>query len=236
MPRLIDTHCHVNLYADIPAVVAEIEQTSMQVVMVTNEPAAFEQNTIRSDCIHTALGLLPHEISRLAPELDRFLELLDGTRHVGEIGLDYVTQDEEQRRLQRSVFEKILAACAESGDKILSIHSRRASADVVRMLGTYFPGKAILHWFSGSVADVEAAEGIYFSLNTAMIRSRSAKKLIRAMNPDFILTETDGPFVEVDERSARPNDVKRVVNWLAQEWGTSFEEAADRVWTNWIRS
>ena len=154
---------------------------------------------------------------------------------LGEIGLDYLTEDAGERRLQREVFEKILSACAEAGDKVISIHSRRASDDVVSMLGSKFPGKAILHWFSGSVKNVEDAEGVYFSINPAMIRSRSGKKLIRAMDPAYLLTETDGPYVQVDDRDARPRDVKRVINWLAQEWGTNFDAAAERISKNWRR-
>ena len=235
MPTLIDTHCHVNLYPNGEAVVQEVEQDRMEVIMVTTEPDAFENHAVQSARIHPALGLLPQEINRLAPELDRFLGLLPQTRYVGEIGLDYVTECEAERALQREVFTRILSGCAEAGDKVISIHSRRAADDVIACIGRDFPGKVILHWFSGSVRNVEAAEGIYFSINPAMIRSRSAKKLIRAMNPDYILTETDGPYVQVDDRNARPSDVKRVINWLAQEWQVDFETAADRVWQNWLR-
>ena len=89
--------------------------------------------------------------------------------------------------------------------------------------------------FSGSVQNVEQAEGVYYSINTAMIGSRSGKKLIRAMNPDFILTETDGPYVVVDDRPAHPGDVKRVINWLAQEWGVSMEAATEKIVANWLR-
>ena len=235
MAQLIDTHCHVNLYESVAPLINEIANDNMEVVMVTTEPVAFETHGVNHPNIRPALGLLPHDINRLGQEVDRFLELLPSTRYVGEIGLDYLTEDAGERRLQREVFEKILSACAEAGDKVISIHSRRASDDVVSMLGSNFPGKAILHWFSGSVKNVEDAEGVYFSINPAMIRSRSGKKLIRAMNPAYLLTETDGPYVQVDDRDARPRDVKRVINWLAQEWGTNFDAAAERISKNWRR-
>ncbi len=236
---LFDTHCHVNLYPDVPRLIREIEEQAIEVSLVTTEPELFPdcvQLVAHAPHIHPALGLLPHEIHRLAPQVECFLEFLPQTRFVGEVGLDYVTEDDAERRLQRSVFERILSACAEAGDKIISIHSRRAADAVIERVGRNFPGTVILHWFSGSPKNVTSAENCYFSVNPAMIKSRSGKKLIRAMDPAFILTETDGPFVEVAGRPARPSDIRQVINFFSRDWGCSHAEAEARVAANAIRA
>jgi len=236
---LFDTHCHVNLYPDVSGLIREIEEQAIEVSLVTTEPELFPacvQLVAHAPHIHPALGLLPHEIRRLAPQVDRFLELLPRTRYVGEVGLDYVTEDDAERRLQQSVFERILSACAEAGDKIISIHSRRAADAVIERVGRNFPGTIILHWFSGSTQNIASAEGCYFSVNPAMIKSRSGKKLIRAMDPAFVLTETDGPFVEVAGRPARPSDIGQVIHFFSQDWGCSHAEAEARVAANAVRA
>ena len=160
------------------------------------------------------------------------------TRYVGEIGLDYVTTDKDIRGKQRDVFQRILECCAAHGNKVLTVHSRRASADVIAMIGDRFPGTVILHWFSGAIKDLRKAteRGMYFSVNPAMIRSRSAQRLAAEMPRDRVLTETDGPFVTVGSRPAIPGDVAGVVDWLARMWKISREEARQVIVVNLERA
>jgi TatD DNase family protein len=140
------------------------------------------------------LGLIPQSIREEAGNIDRFCELLAETRYVGEIGLDYVTEDESERRLQQQIFARILQECATAGNKILSIH--------------------------------------YFSINTAMVSSRRARRLIALMNPDRILTETDGPFIQFSNRPALPRDIVHVFHYLASQWGCTPLIAAQRIYEN----
>jgi TatD DNase family protein len=232
---VVDTHCHLNLYPDAPAQVAEFARAGTEVVAVTTSPEQFAATRalcLGAESVHPALGLIPQNIRRLAGQLPHLLRLLPDTRFVGEIGLDYVTQDPDERALQRRVFGRILEASSECGDRILSIHSRRASADTLAMLRD-FRGSAICHWFSGSVAEVEAADHVWFSINTAMVRSRRARALIAAMNPARILTETDGPFVTLGDRPTTPRDIQLVHEYLARQWGCDIAESASRVRDNY---
>jgi len=111
-------------------------------------------------------------------ELPLLEELLGETRYVGEAGLDYVTRDPAERARQRQVFATILNCCASHGDKVLTIHSRRAADEVVAMLGADFPGTAILHWFSGSSKTLAkaVAQGCFFSINPAMLESTGGRR------------------------------------------------------------
>jgi len=78
-------------------------------------------------------------------------EMLGETRYIGEVGLDFTTKDQRERALQSKVFGSILEHCASFKDKVLTIHSRRAAAEVVNLVGEKYPGTTILHWFSGSL-------------------------------------------------------------------------------------
>lgn len=96
-----------------------------------------------------------------------FEELLPESRYVGEVGLDagpryYRTFAEQER-----VFARILAACAEQGGKILTIHCVRAFAKVLEHIETQLPperGRAVLHWFTGTASRGQTGRGAWVLL------------------------------------------------------------------------
>lgn len=228
---VVDAHCHIDLYPDPAAVLARAEAAAVRTIAVTNAPASFPRMTqLVSSCrfVRAAIGLHPETISASEIDLAPFWEHLPATRYVGEIGLDYVTQDRNVRESQRRVFAAIVERCGEAGDKILTIHSRRAAAPVLQVIGGSFPGRFILHWFSGSVRDLERAveAGAFFSVNPAMIRSASGNRLVASIPRDRVLTETDGPFVMVRDRPAEPKDTALVVNALARIWSVEPSAAS----------
>lgn len=59
--------------------------------------------------------------------------------------------------------------------------------------------------------------------------------LVRQTPRERILTETDGPFVSVSNRPARPWDVSIVLAALAQDWDCSAEQAQRIVHENFAR-
>lgn len=232
--RYVDLHCHIDLYKDEAALLRRIESLGVQTVAVTNAPSVFfhtYQLAAKNRFVHAALGLHPELVKTHAHELSLFWNELPKTRFIGEVGLDYSTNDPADRSLQRKVFRDVLERCSSTGDKVLTVHSRRAASDLIDMVGRGFRGAVILHWFSGSVRDAERAiaNGLYFSVNTAMIQSKSGSTLIERMNPDFVLTETDGPFVKVGSEPASPPDVSRVIEYLAETWKMTVEDAQERV-------
>ncbi len=242
MTRLVDAHCHVDLFPAPPQLLAAASRgEGCHLIAVTNAPSVFEHTLELSHqypTVHAALGLHPQLVKTRSGELDLLRGLLERTRFVGEVGLDYQTRDEAERSLQREVFSKVVDACTMLGDRVLSIHSRRSSKDVLAILGATFRGTAILHYFSGSKREVASASsrGFFFSVNPAMIRSKSGQALIRCMEPDLVLTESDGPFVKYGKRPAEPRDVSVVLKYLSETWSCSLEDAAARVSANFERA
>jgi TatD DNase family protein len=114
------------------------------------------------------------------------------------------------------------------------VHSRRAAKEVIAAVGPGFPGWVILHLFSGTPGELDraAANGLYFSVNPAMTVSRSGEALIARMPRDRVLTETDGPFVPVGGRPARPPDTAQGVEYLARLWRTAPEVARQTIADN----
>ncbi len=234
---LLDTHCHIDLYPDYAQLIEEVEAQSIHTIAVTTTPSVFKhlQSLVSSRrFIHPAIGLHPELALQRQRELSLWLELLPETHYVGEVGLDFVTQDVENRRIQRRVFEQVVKSCAESGDKILTIHSRRAATEVVDIIGPNFPGQAILHWYSGSLKVLERGlkNGLFFSVNPAMLASDNGLKIVRAIPPDRLLTETDGPFVQLGGKSARPQSVAMVVRHLALLWERDENDVVTQIESN----
>lgn len=231
---LVDTHCHVDLYPDGAAVIAECEARRIATVAVTNAPAVFRacQTLVAGKrYIRPALGLHPELAHQRQGELALFRDLLPGTRFVGEVGLDFTTPDAEVRKAQVHVFEEVLGACAAVGDKVLTVHSRRAAQDVVDRIGANYPARVVLHWFSGSnrVLRQAVGYGCFFSVNPAMIRSESGRRIIAAVPPERVLTESDGPFAVVEGRPTRPTDMRGLVQNLAAVWAVDEGKAEELI-------
>ena len=234
---LVDTHCHLDLYPNPTAIARDVEDHSICTVAVTNAPSVFffTSNLAKSSRhIRAALGLHPELVATHGHEIDAFLSALEQTRYVGEIGLDYSTSDDVLRQKQRTVLQRILAACAEDKNKVLTLHSRRAAGDVIDHIGKDFPGTVILHWFSGSQKELRRGLdfGFYFSVNPAMTQSESGRKLISLIPIDRILTETDGPFVRMGDSPAQPSDVRSVITYLANAWHQAPDVIEQQVATN----
>jgi TatD DNase family protein len=234
---LVDAHCHLDLYENPEQVIAEAESSQTFTIAVTNAPSVYSHTarlTAKCRYVRPALGLHPELVHSHGREVEQIPDLLKTTRYVGEIGLDYQTSDPSQRQAQREALTSILKWCADYGDKILTLHSRRAATDVISCLGEAFPGKAILHWFSGSARELDSAakNGFYFSVNPSMMRSEKGRALVLRMPAGRVLTETDGPFVKVGGRVARPKDVLEVVEQLGIVWNLPTSTASERVLQN----
>ncbi len=234
---LIDTHCHIDLYKDPVAVVREAERNRVYTIAVTNAPFVFRHMAeLVAGCryVRVAAGLHPELIAKYGDQIESLRPLLKETKYVGEIGLDYTTTDENLRFRQRKILERILAWCAEERNKVLTLNSRRAAADVISIVGDSFQGKAILHWFTGNTKEVEKAAnfGMYFSVNPAMIMSDRGKSLISAMPIERVLTESDGPFVKIFGRECKPENLGFVAKELAKIWNISHQQAQHKIYEN----
>ena len=119
-------------------------------------------------------------------------------KYVGEIGLDKSQHFKQHYDIQYQVFSKLIAIIEKSGGKIMSIHSRNAVPEVLKILNKHpNSGPAVLHWFSGSQTQLSQAieQDCWFSIGPKMLESKKGIELIQMMPFDKILFETDGPFV-----------------------------------------
>ncbi len=235
---MIDFHCHLDLYPDPTAVRDECVKRSTYILSVTTTPSAWKgTSALATDGkrIRTALGLHPQLAHERHSELALFDTLLQETRYVGEIGLDGAPEFRPHWQTQVAVFEHILSKCSESGGRIMSIHSRRASGAVLDFLDK-FPraGAPVLHWFSGSFRDLDRAIklGCWFSVGPAMLAGEKGRALVTRMPRERVLTESDGPFAQVNGVALMPWDVGRAVQDLGVIWALRTDEVERKIHGN----
>jgi|LNFM01.2.fsa_nt_gb TatD DNase family protein len=224
---MIDFHSHLDLYPDPHTVAGECNARGIYVLSVTTTPSAWIQTSAlapQGSRVRTALGLHPQLAHQRKSELRIFDSHLPSAMYVGEIGLDGAPDFKPYWNEQMMVFDHVLRACSQAGGRIMTIHSRRASSAVLDRLEA-FPnaGTPILHWFSGSKRDLDKAIalGCWFSVGPAMLAAEKSRTLVRHMPRDRILTETDGPFAQIEGRSAMPWDAQKATIELATLWEMS---------------
>lgn len=235
---MIDFHCHLDLYQDPAKVVAECVARGLYVLSVTTTPSAWPgTSALAGDAprIRTGLGLHPQIAHERQFELPLFESLLAQARYVGEVGLDGGPELKSHWQTQLGVFEEVLGLCEKAGGRVLSLHSRRAAKPVLDAL-TRHPGAGvpILHWFSGSQRELERAVEMdcWFSVGPAMLRAEKGRALTARMPKERVLTESDGPFAQIDYRPIWPWEAAQAAVSLAQIWEIDAQGAAVQLQAN----
>lgn len=194
----MDSHMHFDLYKDKDKIIDYIESKGSYTIAVTNLPVLFKRyyNDFQNyKYIKLALGFHPELVFEYQEQFPIFLDLINKTRYIGEVGLDFSTEHLGNRESQLMIFSEIVKRCNESENKILSVHSRGAHKEVIEILRG-FKGMVILHWYSGSIRELKTgiSREYYFSINQQMIRSNTGRKIINMIPLDKILIESDAPF------------------------------------------
>ena len=230
--RGFDFHCHIDLHPRPPDIVARCELERIAVVAVTTTPKAWAQNDIwthDSPYVHAAVGLHPELVASRHTEIAILERAIGGVRLVGEVGLDGSRQHQRTYEKQKEVFVSALDVAQKHGNRVVSIHSRRAAADTIGIIEQRTdPSKVlcVLHWFSGSPALARRAvdSGCYFSVNAAMLAHDRGRALVQSIPSQRLLTETDAPLMEMNRRKAVPWDVLDAVQEIAAVTNLGVQE------------
>jgi TatD DNase family protein len=202
--ELFDMHCHLDLMPSMTDFARDALKADIGILAVTTTPKAYKQEIVALCSyanIRVALGLHPQLVFQRYGELSLVEKYIDGAEYIGEIGLDFNNQFYESKEKQIDIFDNIIRWCSKKGGKIISIHSVRSDKAVLDILEKYRctkQNKCILHWFSGSLTQLQRAVeiGCFFSVNSAMIKSANGRRLICGLPHEKIVVETDAPFIK----------------------------------------
>lgn len=233
---MLDSHCHVDQYVTPKQTISEATRRGVFIVAVTNLPSHFKiglTHTKRIRNLRLAVGLHPLATQGHTKERDLFREVLPLTSFVGEIGLDFSRKGNSTRSLQVESF-RFVATCLSGVQKVISVHSRKAESKVLEILEEFRITPVIFHWYSGPLKLIDQAveQGHFFSINPSMIRSKSGQRIIDRIPPDRILTESDGPYIRVENKTVEPWHVSQVEDHLATCWQVDRDSSRKKIWNN----
>tara|TARA_R110000868_G_scaffold8606_9_gene44330 strand:+ start:1298 stop:2023 length:726 start_codon:yes stop_codon:yes gene_type:complete len=234
---IIDTHCHIDLYSKPNSIISELEKQGIITIGMTNLPSHFRMgysHTRNLKNIRLALGMHPLMVSSHIKEIPLFMEYLNLTSYIGEVGLDFSKEGISTKNIQLDIFERILNAISNK-KKLLSLHSKNAEKEVLNMLKKHKIKNAIFHWYSGGLKLIDeiVEAGYYFSINTAMIKSVKGQKIIDRIPKEYILTETDGPFIIYNNRIVKSSDIKVIIDFLDKQ--KNFNQMEKQIFENYMR-
>jgi len=229
---MIDVHCHFDMAENPEKYISDNEKRQIITIGMTNLPSHFQMgvnHVRRYKYIRLALGLHPLRAKEHAKEYSMFRQYIDHTSYIGEVGLDFSREGFATKEIQIKSFEFVLD-CIKNKPKIISLHSRQAEKEVLDMLVDKGINNAIFHWYSGSANTLHKIidAGFYFSINSAMVQSDNGKKTITEIAKEFVLTETDFPFIE-------NSSINIVYQHLAQIWGEPILNVESIIASNFNR-
>ena len=150
--HLIDTHFHLDHYKDHQKIYAGINEKKQYTLCMTNSPGVYmscKRMYPETKYLKFALGFHPQETSLNDTDFYSFIQLINETNYVGEVGLDFSKKSYISCNKQCIYFEKIAKVCAEK-NKLMSVHLRRAEKEAISILKEYRPRRCIIHWFNGA--------------------------------------------------------------------------------------
>jgi TatD DNase family protein len=234
---MIDTHCHIDLY-DAPLDVAiATEEKGIETIAVTYLPSHYQlakQNLKNFRYVRPALGLHPLAAKDHAREIPLFNKFVKEAKFIGEVGLDFSEAGKSTKSVQEKSFAFVIANI-KGTSKFVTVHSRGAEEAVLDALQSGGAGPVVFHWFSGTQKQLARIldAGHCISLNTAMVSSARWCDLIGYVPRSVVLTESDGPFVRLNDSPAYPSNMNIVLRWLARQWRMTIEKASNQVAENY---
>lgn len=232
----MDSHMHFDLYKNRSAVLDYIEDHKSYTIAMTNLPDLYRRYYDRQQeyrYTRIALGFHPELVKGYINQLDTFADYVGTTKYIGEVGLDFCTPDKMNRQAQVETFSEIVRLCSRGMNKIMSIHSRKAESECLRILAGY-SGKAILHWYSGSKRCLQEAleRGYYFSVNHQMLLSAKGKAVIDLVPLNRLLLESDAPFTKGLENNYSISFCEKVYTYLSNSRNVGLDDLCSTIKKN----
>ncbi|MGE4558831.1 MAG: TatD family hydrolase [Desulfobulbus sp.] len=241
--ELTDTHCHLDMEAyadDLDAVIATATQHGVTRIITIGIDVASSKEAVRLASrysnVFAAVGIHPHDADQATPQALEQLRMLAGHEQVvgyGEIGLDYV-KNYAPRSVQIHAFTQQLNLARTLNLPVI-IHDREAHEDTLRLLKAAgpLPRQGVMHCFSGDIRLAKAILdlGLYISIPgvATFANAHTLREVIQAVDLNFLLLETDGPFLApVPNRGKRnePTFMLHTAQMVADLKKISLEEVA----------
>ena len=220
-------------------------------VAVFSEPSRYNLIPKQSQTWYLAVGVHPKHVEELSDSC--FLQLQSllkwpSVRALGEVGLDRTVPVSEWRK-QEVVLERVLGYAMP--DQCLVLHLRGTREDkygqdvharCLRILDRSLAKrqKIHLHSFAGDADLVsewsESYPNTYFGIS-GLVRTFDSRqiKALRSIPLDWLLVETDSPYLSVNRSINSPACIGDIAHLVAAKMGISFEDVLSKSLENGLR-
>ena len=247
---IFDTHAHYEDAAfdsDREELLRRLPAAGIGAVMDVASSAETSRSAVRLaetvPYMAASVGAHPDSVGELSEQdMQEFAAIARShpkVRAVGEIGLDY-HWGRENADLQRRWFRRQLRLARELGLPVI-IHSRDASQETFDILREH-KVHGLIHCYSGTkeMAREFVKQGYYIALGGAVTfkNSRHAKEVAADIDVNYLLSETDCPYMAPEPvRGTRndPSNIPYIVDVLAKCRNITVEEMASQIDANWTR-
>ncbi len=205
---MIDTHAHLDFPQfdkDRKDVIKRAKDEGViRIINIGVDPKSSRKSVELAeeyDQVYATVGFHPHDASKLS--LDSLKELKKLAEHpkvvgIGEMGLDFY-RNLSPKDVQIQAFKEQIKLALEINKPIV-VHIRNAWDEGLSILEKTNAKKVggVLHCFSGNLAQAKKGLdlGFYLSFNGTLTYNKSkSAELVKKIPLDFILTETDCPYL-----------------------------------------
>jgi len=244
-----DTHAHLDdkqFRDDRDLAIERAREAGVELIVNVGYNVSSARRTIeltkKYDFIYGSVGMHPHDAKTLDDK--SYGELKSMALHpkivaIGEIGLDYYW-NHSPHDVQQKVFRQLIALAKEVKLPII-IHDRDAHQDIfdiIREEGAREVG-GIFHCYSGNwpLAREAIKMGFYISIAGPVTfhNARRAQEVVKLVPLDYLLIETDCPYLAPMPYRGKRNEpayVVKVAEMIAEIKGITVEKVAEATTEN----
>lgn len=252
--ELVDVHNHLELIKDLDKVIDRAKEKGVKVIITsgidkeTNKKAVELRN--KYDIVECSLGVYPKDALKneyrasgeefkdcnVEEEIKFIQKHKDEIIGIGEVGMDFSNEPVDKKG-QEELFVKMINLAKKLG-KPLIVHSRKAEKEVLEVLEREKVGKVVMHCFCGNKNLVKegSSRGYYFTIPTNVNRASNFQSVVKNVNINQLLTETDGPFLSpVKGEANEPANILTTIKEIAKIKGFDEEEVANNIFLNYMK-
>ena len=207
---IFDTHCHLydsKFEEDIDSIIRRCLDNNVGLIMLIGDNIPDSKLCIeassRFEEVYAAIGVHPMDVDGIEFE-DLEKELIplynNKVKAIGEIGLDYYWNKEEETKIKQKKYFIKQIEIANKLDLPVVIHARDSVEDCIRILKDHpCNKKGVFHCYSGSVEQMKEILklGFFVGLDGPVTYKNSVtpKEIAKNVPLDRLVIETDSPYL-----------------------------------------
>ena len=238
---LVDAHCHLNSLS--PSIKKQVltsgEGKFLFIDISINPQTALLSLELAEqyNFVYSCLGFHPFYVESfhqgILQEYERLISQSRKIVGIGEVGLDYKQGSLEK---QKKVFTEFITL-ARQKKMPLVLHNRLNSSLMLDIVSRYYSSyeTLIFHCFSQDKnflqRVVDKGGFVSFSLNI-LRKNKRLTEAVKFCPLENLLCETDSPYMKVGKDLSTPLDLEKVISFIAEIKGVSFDELVEVIFTN----